>query len=661
MKTTHRSLCYLAVVTVAASFLPGLGAASLTAHASQPIPFGDPAFDITWQRTDRPVALGEVQRSYFWGPQANTLPLLEPYAQGVNGQRVVQYFDKSRMEINNPYANPNDPFYVTNGLLTIELISGKMQVSDASYVDREPADIPLASDTDDPNAPTYRSFQGVSNTPLGSHPVGSEVGQFATATINKAGQVGDDPSKVSVPGTQFVYHEPLTGHNIPEAVWEFLNMSGMIYDPTTGHDQTAQLSVPWYYATGLPISEPYWAKVKIANVPNVDVMIQAFERRVVTYVPSAPDGFKVQMGNIGQHYYDWRYGSQSPTPAPTVQPQPTATTPPDQPTNTPAAATDTPIAATDTPVVPTDTPVPGASATATATATAGPQHTAADLDGTWLLDNPQPSAVKVGKLWITHNGNTLTVHAWRGCNDQDCDLGIKTKQYNGGVVELIFDTVTLRISFENQGNNKLKVMQQTDETTFRRAKASDYQGVWLNDAPGGNVAKLWIESDNGKLTVTWFEACGEHICQRDSKTKEYDAEPFEISINGNSFRIMLNDLRDSALRVVFNDTNFPHFHQVVTSSYDGTWANDPTTLKLVITNNGDTIHIHSFEGICIDQPCGPLPQHQVNITFKGEPLVMQTPDNTYRISFDSAAGTRLKVVRTNTSDPNTTFYLTKHP
>ena len=55
---------------------------------------------------------------------------MEPYAQGASGMRLVQYFDKSRMEINNPTGDKNNPFYVTNGLLTVELITGKMQVGD---------------------------------------------------------------------------------------------------------------------------------------------------------------------------------------------------------------------------------------------------------------------------------------------------------------------------------------------------------------------------------------------------------------------------------------------------------------------------------------------------------------------------------------------------
>ena len=45
------------------------------------------------------------------------------------------------------------------------------------------------------------------------------------------------------------------------------------------------------------------------------MLIQPYERRVLTYVPTAPEGFKVQMGNIGQHYYAWRYKDAGKPPA----------------------------------------------------------------------------------------------------------------------------------------------------------------------------------------------------------------------------------------------------------------------------------------------------------------------------------------------------------
>src|SRR3712207_6555559 len=58
----------------------------------------DDAFQRTWERTDRPVAEGRVARTWLWGPQPISPPLTEPYAESPGGQRLVQYFDKSRME-----------------------------------------------------------------------------------------------------------------------------------------------------------------------------------------------------------------------------------------------------------------------------------------------------------------------------------------------------------------------------------------------------------------------------------------------------------------------------------------------------------------------------------------------------------------------------------
>jgi hypothetical protein len=90
---------------------------------------------------------------------------MEKYVEGEGGQRKVQYFDKSRMEINDPKGDKSSPFFVTNGLLTIELISGKMQLGKNQYETRTPAHIALASDVDDPNAPTYATFMLIANSP----------------------------------------------------------------------------------------------------------------------------------------------------------------------------------------------------------------------------------------------------------------------------------------------------------------------------------------------------------------------------------------------------------------------------------------------------------------------------------------------------------------
>ena len=44
--------------------------------------------------------------------------------------------------------------------------------------------------------------------------------------------------------------------------------------------------------------------------------MQCFERRCLTYTPDNPDGWQVEAGNVGQHYYAWRYGAAPVTPVP---------------------------------------------------------------------------------------------------------------------------------------------------------------------------------------------------------------------------------------------------------------------------------------------------------------------------------------------------------
>jgi len=218
----------------------------------------------------------------------------------------VQYFDKSRMELNNPSADASQPFFVTNGLLTVELISGFIQVGEKDFTQFRPACIPMSGDFGDTNAPTYFAFQGVSNTQAGDHPAADRTNQNATETIDKTGKTGTDASKANIPGVKLVHFEAQTKHNIPQVFWDFLNSSGPVQNTVGGATTNEQLIVPWFFASGLPISEPYWAKARIRGVIT-DVLIQAFERRALTYVPTNQKGFQVEMANIGQHYFDWRY------------------------------------------------------------------------------------------------------------------------------------------------------------------------------------------------------------------------------------------------------------------------------------------------------------------------------------------------------------------
>jgi phosphate transport system substrate-binding protein len=290
--------------------------------------FADPAFNTVWTRTDKLVADGKTARTWFWGPTPGAVQQ-EDYSNASGGKRLVQYFDKSRMEINNPGGDKSSPFYVTNGLLTVELISGKIAVGDGKYQGGTAAAIPMTGDPGDTKAPTYAAFAGVSNTPLGDHKQADKTGQNVGNTIDVRGRVFSDTT--GLPAVKLAHFVPETGHNIAEPFWTFLNQQGPVLEG--GAQKTAALIDPWFYASGFPISDPYWAKQTVGGKIS-DVLIQAFERRVLTYTPSNPAGFQVEMGNIGQHYYDWRYkGAGTPKPKPTAPP--TDTPAPAAPTATP--------------------------------------------------------------------------------------------------------------------------------------------------------------------------------------------------------------------------------------------------------------------------------------------------------------------------------------
>ncbi|MDQ3548527.1 MAG: hypothetical protein M3439_06865, partial [Chloroflexota bacterium] len=254
------------------------------------------AFARTWARTDRPVADVLVNRTWMWGPEAFTPGLLEPYAEGPNGQRLVQYYEKSRMEITTDAdIGPDSVWYVTNGLLAKELITGRLQLADNVFEPRLSAEINVAGDTDDPTGPTYWTFANVLNVaPLAD---GAPIVQ----RITRAGLLPDDPGLASrgVTAAQRVQAAGID-HQIASPFWTFMNSAALVYQDSAF--RTAPLFDSPFYATGYPITEAYWSRVKLKEVYS-DVLIQCFERRCLTYTPDNPDGWKVEAGNIGHHYY----------------------------------------------------------------------------------------------------------------------------------------------------------------------------------------------------------------------------------------------------------------------------------------------------------------------------------------------------------------------
>jgi hypothetical protein len=306
-RVTRRALAMLALATCGII----AAAASIIAPAAlSQSGFAHPSFNTLWDRTDELVASGAIKRPWIWGPAPGT-SVQEPYAGLPASTHLVQYFDKGRMEINDPNGDPADPFFVTNGRLAVELISGQMQTGVNRFEFRGPAPINLASDVDDPSAPTYQSFNGVSNIPGAPNQRRAEdrTGQVVREAIDRQGITQPWPQDHLDYGVKMAQYEEVTGHNIPDIFWDYLNQQTDIIQD--GQTVRGPLFYPWFSVTGYPISEPFWSYVKVAGQYR-DVLIQAYERRVMTFVPHLPSPFKVQIGNVGQHYYDWRYRPGAP-------------------------------------------------------------------------------------------------------------------------------------------------------------------------------------------------------------------------------------------------------------------------------------------------------------------------------------------------------------
>ena len=243
----------------------------------------------------------EAVTTNFWGPLQNARdgqsePYVEGTYNGATGQRLVQYFDKGRMELTNPTTGT-----VTSGLLATELITGKLQSGDNTFQQLQPAAIPIAGDPDN-IGPTYASIS--TNAATLQAAAASTPGVAVTRSLGPTGTLGTYTGQyASDPQANIATFDATTQHNVPAAFLNFRNKVNLLN-------------------IGFGIAEPFWSTVKVGGQQK-DVLIQAFERRVLTYTPTNNDPFKVEFGNIGQHYYSWRQspaGQVTPTPSVTATP-----------------------------------------------------------------------------------------------------------------------------------------------------------------------------------------------------------------------------------------------------------------------------------------------------------------------------------------------------
>lgn len=283
----------LALVIGFLAVLPALSGVERKAAAAPSEGFSDPQIRAVWARDDEVVASGKVQRAWMWGPGPFYTDY-EPLSGSPEGNHLVQYFDKGRLEVNDPDGDQSSPWYVTSGLLVKEMVAGKAETGGGQWYNIGPAKVAVAGDGGNAVAPTYAQFSELTDRAF------DQIGQPMPAR-SYLKRDGDKAEVIANPSVtqplSFGHFEEASGHNWAAPFWDFVN------DP----DRPGKFD--WLYTLGYPITEPYWVSAPINGKESL-VLVQLFERRTLTYNPSNPTATQVEMGNVGRHYWQWRYGDR---------------------------------------------------------------------------------------------------------------------------------------------------------------------------------------------------------------------------------------------------------------------------------------------------------------------------------------------------------------
>lgn len=237
--------------------------------------FGDPAFEQLWARTDRPVLEGEAQRTWLWGP-APLAPATE------DGEQLVQYFDKGRMEL---VRQENGPAEVAGSPLVTDLLSASVEIN-------------VAGDPGGSDGITYQTLAGLRD----EEPFAE--GTVLTTAVERDGTLAEMPNLA----THNVTAGPLvegSGHRVASVFQEFLRSEGVVVDG--GEPGPGALFKNPMEAAGQPLTEACWTKARVDGTEKM-VLVQPFENLVLTYTPDNPEGWRVELGNVGRHYFEWQSG-----------------------------------------------------------------------------------------------------------------------------------------------------------------------------------------------------------------------------------------------------------------------------------------------------------------------------------------------------------------
>ncbi|GIW07002.1 MAG: hypothetical protein KatS3mg060_1807 [Dehalococcoidia bacterium] len=200
--------------------------------------------------------------SKYDGPRLLGRAISPAFAPGGVGGKV-QYFEKGRLEDHS--ATQSDPAWKFQyGLLVDEL-----QQAGATQ--------PIGGDT---STLTYKSIADLSTADKRVPPPAGHTGNVAERP----------DGSVFIPFSTDLRSAP--GHTVPAYFWKYITRSDLFPGG-------------WLHDVGLPITEPVEATVSKGSITGRKIVVQAFQRAILTYDPANPADWQVERANVGTDYRRW--------------------------------------------------------------------------------------------------------------------------------------------------------------------------------------------------------------------------------------------------------------------------------------------------------------------------------------------------------------------
>jgi hypothetical protein len=276
-QTSRFTVSHVALIAIFL-LLAGITASQLPIHHSESPQFASPAFQRVWSNE----AAAATRVIDLWGGDP-LVSRVEPYFGAPNDRRVVQYFDRGRMEVE---AGSGE---VTQGKLALELTSGEIDLGGNLTLERQSPEIPIDSAEPDEGVPTWLTLSQIVGDSASDRSATSE------RIIEALSRTGTYEARSTPEVRRYAAYIDETGHNLPDVTVDLFER------PEFQNER-------WLDSFGYPISEPYWTSYHRQD-DLMPALVQVFERRVLIYTPGLDEARSFTTPSSGRHYAIWRYGS----------------------------------------------------------------------------------------------------------------------------------------------------------------------------------------------------------------------------------------------------------------------------------------------------------------------------------------------------------------